>query len=325
MLDPRILIDSDGGADDMLALLMASRLCPQRIAGVSAVFGNVPVEQAARNIAYTLTLGGLVPLPPVGLGAASAADGFRRFALDVHGEDGLGRARKVQPAEPHFEALTLEAYAKAVLARQPPDTQFEILAIGPATNVPQLVELIGPSRISRIVIMAGVLLDRGNITEHAEFNAYNDPQALADVIASSIPVTLVPLDVCRKVILTRRSIAGFYTTTLNEYLRPLQAALDDYADGYEKWEGIDGCFPHDSIALLTLLYPSRFSFLDARVKIYISGDYRGDTTLSCESSAPPVKIVFGGDLKWVRETIGYRWLQDKPPQKEHLRDSLKVK
>jgi inosine-uridine nucleoside N-ribohydrolase len=88
-----IIIDTDGGVDDMLCLLMASRLVPKEIVGISAVFGNVDVDQALRNIIYSLSLVAPPLQPVLGLGAKQALDCFNQPATAIHGLDGLGGAR----------------------------------------------------------------------------------------------------------------------------------------------------------------------------------------------------------------------------------------
>ncbi|ESR26483.1 nucleoside hydrolase [Lutibaculum baratangense] len=306
---PLLIIDSDGGVDDMLALTMAASLCRDRLAALTAVFGNVGVAQAASNIAYSLRLAGISPLPPIALGAASGSCGFSRGAQDVHGEDGLGGARRVFAGEDPPEFPTLDTVVERLLPMHGRHARFEILAIGPASNAPRLVELLGPSRIVRIVTMGGSLLDRGNITEVAEFNAHADPEALRSVLAGTVPVTLVPLDICRKVVLSRAAIEALPPGP-DGRLEPLKAALRAYAAGYRRWEGIEGCFPHDAIALLVLLRPDRFHIVRCDVDVDLTPERYGMTRAMRMDDGGRHGVAFGGDLKWVRGMIERGWLRD---------------
>jgi inosine-uridine nucleoside N-ribohydrolase len=227
-----IIIDSDGGVDDLLCLAMASRLVAKEIAGVTAVFGNVSVDQAVNNIIYSLALVDPPVKPLVGLGAKEAGDGFSHFATTIHGPDGLGGAREIRPqGAVASEVVGLEEFVDRIFHRLNQSTQkVDLLGVGPATNIPVLIKKLGAKRINRIVLMSGVFFDYGNVTNWAEFNAYNDPQALADTLAAGIPVTLVPLDLCRKILLTCDRIDAFAAATVIDGPATV-AALREYAKG----------------------------------------------------------------------------------------------
>jgi inosine-uridine nucleoside N-ribohydrolase len=160
--------------------------------------------------------------------------------------------------------------------------------------------------------MSGAFFDRGNITDCAEFNAYNDPQALAAVLSAGVPVTLVPLDLCRKVLLTLDHIRAYSASTLVDGA-PITAALQEYAKAYEHWEGIKGCFPHDAIALLVMLRPDQFFIIDAEVSVDANADNRGCTRVNAiGGSRANARLALGGDLKWVRQMIEMEWLREDP-------------
>jgi inosine-uridine nucleoside N-ribohydrolase len=309
-----IIIDSDGGADDLLCLAMASRLVAKEIEGVTAVFGNVSVDQAVSNIIYSLALVDPPVKPLVGLGAKEAGDGFSHFATTIHGPDGLGGARALRPqGAVASEVVGLEEFVDRIFHRLNQSTQkVDLLGVGPATNIPVLIKKLGAKRINRIVLMSGVFFDYGNVTNWAEFNAYNDPQALADTLAAGISVTLVPLDLCRKILLTCDRIDAFAAATVIDGPAAV-AALREYAKANERQGGIRGCFPHDAIALLVLLRPDQFYLVEGKVSVDVDAKSRGCTRLNTiGGSNVNARVALGGRLRWVRWMIETEWLQEHP-------------
>jgi inosine-uridine nucleoside N-ribohydrolase len=308
-----IIIDSDGGVDDLLCLAMASRLVAKEIGGITAVFGNVSVDQAARNIVYSLALVKPPAQPLLGLGAKEAGDGFSQLATTIHGPDGLGGARAVRPQDAGAsQVIPLEEFADRISDRVNQSQQkVDLLGVGPATNIPVLINRLGVKRINRIVLMSGVLFDYGNVTDWAEFNAYNDPRALADTLAAGIPLTLVPLDLCRKILLTSDRIDAFAAATVVDG-PVMAAALREYAKANEHQGRIRGCFPHDAIALLVLLRPDQFYLVEGEISVDVDAE-RGRTRLNTiGGSNVNARVALGGRLKWVRWMIETGWLQEHP-------------
>lgn len=151
----RLHIDTDMGVDDGLALVAASRLPGVEIAAVSTVFGNVGLPVATRNALLFRSL--LGARWPVLEGAAGPSEGEVRDATHVHGDDGLGGATK------SFDTSALGGVA-ALAGFRPEPGPVVLLGIGPATNIPALIERYGGA-VERIVLMSGAVFDRGNITE----------------------------------------------------------------------------------------------------------------------------------------------------------------
>lgn len=291
-----IWIDTDGGVDDALAIAAAARIVPAGDLIFSTVFGNVSARQAAHNVQALLDLLGVVA--PILVGAERASDGFVRHATDIHGADGLGDAAGAVGDSECFASLEqdlsrLERSAGA-------EDLLKILSIGPATNIPAIARFHGMKRISNVTMMTGVIFDRGNITESAEFNLYNDPRALADVLALGIPVTIVPLDICRKILFDEANLPGLAA------FGPAQALLEQahrfYMASYRDTDGVSGCFPHDTIALLSMMYPSKFDFWDLSFDLEDSGERRGQMRFRTDGPHR-ARFCLGGDLRWVRQLL----------------------
>jgi purine nucleosidase len=289
-------IDTDMGVDDGLALMVADALLPD-ISAISCVFGNVPVETAIRNALLFRELLGRSDSWRVWRGADHAADREQRNALDVHGDDGLGGATR------NLDPTILKKIAEAKVTRlEDADRKTKgpviIIGIGPATNIPKLVSLYGRSNVAKIVLMAGSFFDVGNITPNAEFNAFSDPKALQDTIDIGVPVTIIPLDICRKVQLSRIVMKSYGQNSKAPVAKLLVDSHMSYMNFYQNREGIDGCFPHDAITVLAALHPEHFFSLRGVVEI----DDAGQTVFERDDRSH-VEIFTGGHLKWVRETI----------------------
>jgi inosine-uridine nucleoside N-ribohydrolase len=293
-------IDTDMGVDDGLALLVADRLLP-RIRSLSTVYGNVRLETATRNALIFKELIGHVHSWPVFKGADRSSDDFQHHAQHVHGKDGLGGA--TNSIEPALLTRVSLAQVNEIERLVPPAVgdSMTIIGLGPATNIPRLVSRFGRNRVKEIVLMSGSLFDRGNITVAAEFNAYCDPAALRATLDLGIPLTLVPLDVCRKVQLLRSTVQAYASSDQSAAMKLVIASHMSYMDFYQATEHIDGCFPHDAIAVLVALEPERFFHVSGSIKVEQDASHRGQTRIVPAESH--VRAVTGGDLAWVREIL----------------------
>jgi inosine-uridine nucleoside N-ribohydrolase len=293
-------LDTDMGVDDGLALVLAHRLLPGQLA-VSTVFGNVPVSVATRNAMLFRELLHQTATLSVFAGADRASDGFTRDARHIHGEDGLGGATHSLDRS-LLETISNQRVVRLDDASPPKGSPVVLIGIGPATNIPRLVSWYGRSAISRIVLMSGTFFDFGNITRAAEFNAYCDPFALRETLDLAIPTMLVPLDVCRKVKLSRGEMAAFKETDKSPLTNLLVTSHLHYMDAYTEWEGLDGCFPHDSVTVLAALKPELLFTLRGQVLVECAPAERGRTTFKPTVSSH-VEVVTGGELKWAREIL----------------------
>ncbi len=270
------IIDSDGGVDDALALCLAAKHLGERLRGVIAVHGNVGLRQAADNLATTLAVLGRGEIPIV-LGAERPLARDPVHAKQVHGADGLGDITgkdrigddlpfTCTPARPAYPSVE---QALAHWADGPEPLTF--ICIGPLTNMAMILRdrLLDPAQIARIVVMGGAI-ERGNITPYAEFNAYCDPDAASIVFTSGAAVDIVPLEPCRKYVLTRGQLDDLTSRTnglLPAFLWEIHQA---YIDFYRTNRQIDGCLPHDSVAVGCAVRPEIFRFRHVRVSVETS-------------------------------------------------------
>lgn len=272
----RIWIDSDGGVDDALAIVMAAGIDQIEIAGCSAVYGNVPLERAAENI--RLLLHAISVAVPVQRGARAALDGASVKADHVHGDDGLWGASQILEAAPQ----ALEAGTRLTDFLSHAEDGTCVLGIGPATNIALAFrsgQLTG-SEACPVILMTGAFEVPGNITPHAEFNTFSDPQALSDLLQRGARPVLIGLDVCTKVLLGPQDLSFFDGYPRSALAAALKQALSGYIDFYRRAAGVEGCFPHDAIALAAISHPQLFSFEEACVTVSEAPQTRGATRLT---------------------------------------------
>jgi purine nucleosidase len=188
-----LLIDTDTASDDAVALIMALRSPQVRVAAITVVAGNIPVQQATRNALYTAELCGSDV--PIYSGAAQPL--VRRLVCAdwFHGTDGLGD-HGYAPASRRAEPLhAVDALVKTLHA----NPGIEIVTLGPLTNIalalsrePKLAE-----SVKRCVVMGGAPCCEGNVTPAAEFNIWVDPDAARIVFHSGMPIEMVGWHLCR--------------------------------------------------------------------------------------------------------------------------------
>ena len=195
-----VLIDCDPGSDDVLAILAALNSPALDVGGLTTVGGNATIDDTTRNALAILEIAGRADVP-VWKGAGRPLVGEFRFGYDYHGEAGVG-IRLESPTIHEQPEPAVDAIARAVLERP---GELTLIALGPLTNValalqqePRLAE-----EVAEIIVMGGAVEAPGNITEHAEFNTYNDPAAAGVVFDSGAQVTLVGLDVTEQVAVSR--------------------------------------------------------------------------------------------------------------------------
>ena len=293
----KLLIDTDPGIDDAMAILFAARHPGITLVGLTTVFGNVPVGIATRNALALVEHCGLDI--PVAEGAARPLV-LPPFAppAHIHGAEGFGHL----PAPTPTRRATGESPAAfmARLARQMPG-QITLCPIGPITNVAQAIRLDPEfaGNIGRIVLMGGALDVPGNITRHAEANSFHDPHALEIVLRSGAQILMIGLDVTLRVQLN----AGDFAALARD--APHDGGLLDgmaglYLDFYRSL-GQPGCALHDPMAVIACLHPGLFTCEATALTAIRDGDQIGRTlraagdsrtAVALDCDAPAIRSLF---------------------------------
>jgi purine nucleosidase len=308
-----LILDTDPGVDDALALLLILASPELELVAVTTVAGNVGLEATTRNALLLLQLAGR-PDIPVHIGETPPADRASVTAADVHGDDGLGGITRLQNAagrarhplssrEPH-PSPAVDALPR--YARERPD-ELTLLAIGPLTNVSNAMERDpdGVRRFREIVNMGGAFRCPGNITPAAEFNVFVDPDAAQATLDLGVPLRFVPLDVTNRVLVRptdlERPGAGSRAGLLKEL-------LGHTFDFYTERIGYPGCHLHDPLAAAALIQPELLRFREAFVEVETIGEVtRGMTVAdlreSCEPPAPNCSFAEDVDVEAARALV----------------------
>ncbi len=270
MSTPRkIIIDTDPGQDDAVAILLALA-SPEEIEvlGITAVAGNVPLPLTQKNARIVCELAGR-PDVAVFAGCETPMDRPLVTAEHVHGKTGLDGPTLPDPQMPLREEHAVDFIIRT-LRDHPPGT-VTLCPLGPLTNIATALRHapdIAP-RIAEIVLMGGAYFEVGNITPTAEFNIYVDPEAAKIVFASGVPLTVMPLDVTHKALVTR---------TRNDAFRaigtPVGRAVAEMTEFFERFDkekyGSAGAPLHDPCVTAYLIRPDLFTgrFINVEIETH---------------------------------------------------------
>jgi purine nucleosidase/pyrimidine-specific ribonucleoside hydrolase len=285
----RIIIDTDPGIDDALALLLALQSPEVDIAAITTVSGNVPVETGTRNVFTVFSLLPSGVRPPVASGASRPLQKEQLLATHIHGEDGLGSLdgclddagnRRYVPQRVTISGRDGVDEILHQLSVTPELTS--IIALGPLTNIAAAIEKNRETMATtkQIISMGGAINVSGNVTPVAEFNIYADPHAARIVFDSGIPLTVVGLDVTTKVGLTRdmmeKAVAS-NQTPISYFVRDCTRDLISWADEHY---GEAIFFLHDPLAIGVVIDPSFVTTSPMHVKIETEGELTEGMTVS---------------------------------------------
>jgi inosine-uridine nucleoside N-ribohydrolase len=280
-----VVIDTDPGIDDCLALWLALTSPELDVRGISVSYGNTVVENAHRNAVEIVRRAG--KRVPIAVGARRPLKRRVAVAIETHGASGLGYADV--PAAGVI--LDWMKPLDRMLAAQP--EPVTLVTLGPVTSLalalrsdPALVR----AKVARHVAMIGNIEARGNTTPHSEFNAWCDPEALAIVLAAELPTELIGLDVTRKLIVK--------ATEVNRLARAgdplanwLHDALRFYLEFHRQYEKLEGVVVNDVLAIAALLQPDVLGFQDLRLTVDLdAGDDRGRTRVDPKGSLARVAL-----------------------------------
>ncbi len=276
---PHLLIDTDPGIDDALAILLALASPGVSVEAITTVAGNVGVDRATDNLARILEVARPLVLPRLGRGAEAPLKRALITAGDVHGEDGLGNLDRFVEANGRLRyplpSTPLEMRSGADLILETVDgfgPDLTVVALGPLTNLALALERDARrlGRAGHIVVMGGAIATPGNVTPAAEFNFYVDPEAAAAVFEAGLPLELVPLDVTRQVVLSQHTLrerVGRGPGAVARFIADF--TLHGFALGSERGDG--GIVMHDPLAMGVALDPSLVGFEELRVEIECEG------------------------------------------------------
>ena len=278
----RIIIDTDPGIDDALAIFLALRSPELKVEAITPVAGNVPLDLTLPNALRLVEIAGRTDVP-VAAGASHPLVRRLVTAGHVHGVNGLAGVEFPEPKIKPVRETAPELIRRIV--RENPG-EITIVAVGPLTNVALALradpELAG--MIPAITIMGGSL-SGGNITPAAEFNLYVDPEAARIVFDSNVPLTVVGLDVTRKCLVNEQHIKQLEAAN-----NPVsQAAGKILRATYERMRHggeVTDIALHDALAVASLIDHDVITRKDYYVEVETVGEWTAGQTLGYDGHGP---------------------------------------
>ena len=257
MIRRLIIIDTDPGTDDAVAMWLALASPELEVLGITAVAGNVPLRLTERNARQICELAGRSDMK-VFAGCSRPLLRPLVTAEDFHGETGLGGVALPKPTMALQSAHAVDWLVDTLMAAN--DGDITLCPIGPLTNIAMAIvkePRIAP-KIREIVLMGGGFFDGGNITPAAEFNIYCDPHAAHVVFTSGVALTMMPLDVTHQARTSRDRIAA--VRALGTPVAGAAAAMmKSHGRHEEDGRDQDGGPLHDPCVIAYLLAPGLFS------------------------------------------------------------------
>ena len=292
----KLIIDTDPGIDDAMAILYAALAPEIELLGLTTIFGNVKTDMATRNALRLVEMAGLDI--PVAHGANQPIKiPMIKPSAHVHGNEGFGDVPAQQP-----KGRATEESAVEFLSRMAQEHKGELVVcpIGPITNIAETI-LHDPQfakNVQKIVLMGGAVTVGGNVTDFAEANTFHDPHALNIVLASGADVTIVGLDVTTT---TQCDDADFEAIALKSpdlggFLKRISSF---YIDFYESIYGRRTCNLHDPAAVIACTHPHLFEMQKMNVLVEESGERIGQTFE--DASGHSVNVCVRCDSKAVQQ------------------------
>lgn len=268
----RVVIDTDPGVDDAVAILLALASPEIDVVALTTVAGNVGLDKTTLNARRLLELAGR-PDVVVAAGMADALAGSPAHEGGVHGEDGLGDLAWDEPSVGVAAEGAVEVLRAAIEAGP-----LTIVAIGPLTNLAVLLQRHPgiDEAVERVVIMGGASF-MGNVTPAAEFNIWADPEAARDVFAARWPMAIMPLDLTHQAFLVDEDLAHLRALG-TEVGRRCADMLEPYVAFHERWYGNREIIMHDATAVYELIDPTAIESEGVAATVETGGEYsRGAT------------------------------------------------
>ena len=293
----KIIIDTDPGIDDAMALHMAFADPRLEVVGLTTIFGNVNTDQATRNALW------LAEQAAYSLDVAKGADAPLIQAPNtpsyyVHGDEGFGDL----PAQtPRQQAHHLDAADYIIHTCRAHSGEVTLCPVGPLTNIaialqrdPELVK-----HVKSVVIMGGAGFVPGNVTDYAEANIWNDPHAADIVFAADWEVVMIGLDVTTQVMCMPEEYQSIADAS-----GKIGAFINDISKFYTRFYATiyheDVCVLHDPCAVIAITDPALFDYRTIPLHVICEGEAIGQTVPDATSDRHPVKIAIGVDVDHVK-------------------------
>lgn len=320
----KVILDTDPGVDDAVALFFALAHPEIELVGVTTIFGNVSVAQATVNALYLTRIAGYSI--PVAQGASVPV--FKNPGKHpdlIHGHDGLGNLTERFRNDACAETKCAAEFIVSMARQHPGEITF--VAVGPLTNLALALALEPrlPELLKQVAIMGGAIDEPGNVSPVAEANIWHDPHAADLVFGAGFDLTMVGLDVTHRVVLPSALFLQLEAQHQHVAMETLRHATAFYCNFYQsvRPEIGPGCFGHDVLAFAWLVAPELFGTETGRIRVATEGIGNGQTMLArrkssyqqagWESTRPATRVCMTVDSApcqtLVAETLARTWLR----------------
>ena len=261
----RILIDTDPGIDDAMAIFYALASPELEVVGLTTVFGNAHTDVCTINALRLLDIAGRPDIPVAQGASRPLAMNYRGPVAFVHGDDGQGNVHLPPSTREAVPVHAAQFIIDTVMAE--PD-EITVVLLGPFTNM-ALAMLMQPdltSFVKEIVVMGGAAFTSGNASPASEANILNDPEAADIVFGADCPITMAGLDVTHRITMTNDDLAAFGRAP-GARAAHLAAIVPYYAGFYRDRNHVDGIYVHDSTTITYMLAPHLFTWKELPIRV----------------------------------------------------------
>ncbi|PEI95693.1 nucleoside hydrolase [Bacillus pseudomycoides] len=291
----KVLLFGDPGIDDSFTIMYGLLHPKIEIVGIVTGYGNVSHIHAARNAAYLLQLAGRTDIPIISGATMPFTDEFVVYYPEIHGVEGMG------PIHPPESISSIPIYnfgsIASILAKY--GGELTIVDVGRFTSLAIAFNLWNDMMqyIKEIHIMGGVFLQSGNVTPLAEANIYGDPIASRIVIRQARNLTMFPLNVTNKAILTPDVANYIVNNTSNPFKSVIKPMYDYYFAAYKKLNpDIEGPLLHDVLAMSALINPTSLKYVYREVTADTHREAKGQTFADFRPSAKSTGVRIALEL-----------------------------
>lgn len=304
----KIIIDTDPGIDDAMAIFYALESPDLDVIGLTSVFGNAHAAVCTANALKLLEIAGRSDIPVAKGAEAPLEMPYRGPVPFVHGSDGQG---DVFLPPPSTSPLSIDAAQFIVQSVMGAPGEITLVALGPLTNI-ALAMQIEPTlttHMAEIVLMGGNAFVGGNASPAAEANILNDPEAADFVFGADCSIVMAGLDVTEQTLMTSADLARISSFD-NPRAQHLAAIMPFYEAFYRQRNGVDGIFVHDSTTISYLLAPQLYTWVEYPIRVDCGDSFcRGKTQTAVHTSdhetpwngRRAVRILTGVDVHAVVE------------------------
>lgn len=296
----KIIIDTDPGIDDAMAILFAFAAPELEIVGLTTIFGNVQTDLATQNALRLIEFAGHPHIP-----VASGAKKPLVIAYDeapevVHGADGFGNTHQPPPRGRAIDKPASHFIVETIMANP---GEITLVPLGPLTNIAEALALEPriAQQVAEVVLMGGAATVNGNVNPAAEANIWHDPHAADAVFTASWPLTMIGLDVTMSTIMDEAYFDALRTNRTGEFIYQISRFYQRF---HYLTHNLQACFTHDPSTIAYLIDPSLFTCEQGPIRVITEGIAAGQTLMDRRqewlvpnewSGLTPVNVCVGVD------------------------------